>query len=245
MVYRHQVSLLMTDKDTSDFVDSLKKEKRLKTQIVKFLEVYQENPQQTELWLENRGNTEGSGLEESEKLVNLKSSLEIFKTFVDTAREQNESNVDSYTDYLTNDEYIRFRTEFEKSEQYVKELDQNELSSTVGTSTGSNILEKDVEDLKNDVKELKSLVKQAVSQNSQIVSEVKTEATTTSSDDLLDLSKLREEKEEIAGETDTLVEQELEYVDSEEVSFEGDEEGNSNDTNISDALDVMAGLNLV
>ena len=253
VVNRHQVSLIITNDHTSSVVESLKKDKRLKSLLVNFLDKYAENPQQVELWLNNEDAQSGV-VEESEKLVKLKSSLELFKAFLDTAKAQNESNVDSYTDYLTNEEYYKFRTEFEKSEQRFRELDAPKDAPTMVENKETENLKNEVKELKDDLNELKHMLSEALTKNSLNIPDSKISVTSDLHEELQADNESVNKSEEIIASTeipdaDQLIYEEEEIIEKEtsleEVASTKESDSSSDPVDdISDALDILADLDL-
>lgn len=251
MANRVQVSLVIKNEQTIDLVDMLKKEKRLKTMIVKFLDKYAENPEQVDLWLEDNYVINDGVSEENEKLTKLKSSLALFTTFVETARMQNESNVDNFTDLLTNDQYIKFRTEFEKSEHKVASQEVAYSSEIDGFVEETSNIEKEVLDLKKQIQELKTIVSEAITTKPFKDNESKIEVMASNNEDSdrketvqkeLKIDDKPEESDKEQGSIMGTVKEEKQEV--EEIILEQVEqkEEDEEDVDITDALSIMDSL---
>jgi len=208
LVKRYQVSLTITDEKSAWIVDRLRAERRLKPLLVRFLDKYAENPELAELWLDGEGSFQEGVVEENEKLTKLKSSLALFTTFLEAAKMQNDANVESFTDYLTNEEFIRFRTEFEKSERKLAQIDSPKELVTVGSSMSNPDLEKDVKDLRQQVEELKTIVLNAVNGNSLLKDYSKISVTPSKNEYLSESEEIEEEIEDLQSEPPKTVEEE-------------------------------------
>lgn len=253
MVKRVQVSLIITEEKTQSLVDSLRREKLLKNTIVRFLDKYAENPEQVLMWLNSDEDIQNGVVEENEKLTRLKESLALFSTFVETAKMQNDSNVDNFTDYLTDSQYIKFRTEFKKSEQIISNSELSYDEETIEPEESPKDLEKVVHNLTEQVQEMKTLLNKVIT--GEVKEGIKTETPVTTpeveqvsvQEETADIfSGFMEQQEEVAPKTEPVaveepVEVEKEVAVANEV-IESSAEEEEEDIDMSEALSIMDSL---
>lgn len=183
MVYRAQTNLIITNEETQEIVELLKRNKSFKTLLTKFLDKYAQSPEDAELWL-NEGSEEKVSAEEDEKLLKVKTSLATFTAYIDSAKAMTDDNVERFSDYLMDEEYIRFKTNFEKSERLIEEGDSNYLPESEGSNEEIEGIKKEVKDIKDDMDELKSLVREAITSKGLNQSNIKTLPTNTRDDSI-------------------------------------------------------------
>ncbi|PHE64281.1 hypothetical protein COF68_05410 [Bacillus toyonensis] len=256
MANRAQVSLLIANDDTYEFVENLKKQKKLKSSITKFLDKFAENPERVEMWLEQEGFEEFEGLsvQEDEKITKLKSDLAIFSAFVETAQAQNDANLESFTDYLTNEQFIKFKTDFEKSQQILENQDSYlEMATSSQTEANDEMAEK-MSSMEKQLEEMKTLILNMSNNNSGSSNPLEIKVTQPVNEPLLVQQETIQKVEESpivppnnAVQTE-YVEDESEIINPEEeeilvpVSEPKKEEVAPIDVNVDDALEIMDGL---
>lgn len=234
---RKQLNLTFINTDTADYVDMLAERKQLKNVLTTFLDKLAADPESTMDWLQDDS---AEGVVESEDLIELKTSLALFTTFVQNAREQANHDVDSFTDFLTDDEYIRFRTNFEKS-QLLIESAEPEYEQEMGDKTNKiETLEKAMLELTDQVKDIQTQVSKIANGQATTTDEIETSVTTNHTPVLVRQEENLEEK--VEKESKQEVRQEPVYEDEIEDKPKPEADNEVEVEDVSEAMDIFDSL---